>query len=156
VFRHFPLYDVHPFALTAALAAEAAGAFGKFWEMHDLLFAHQDMLADYKLKYYAERVGVDGDLVVGDAAQRYGDAVEFDYAQGVELGVRGTPTLFVNGVAYRDRVELSALRKATTSRRARAQADTGGGTGSEAGAESDSAAGRGLLQKLRLAPGSRR
>jgi protein-disulfide isomerase len=113
VFRHFPIYDIHPFALTAALAAEAAGAHGKFWELHHLLFTHQDMLADYKLKYYAESIGLDGDLVVGDAAQPYGDAVEADYTRGVELGVRGTPTLFINGVAYRDRVELPALRKAT-------------------------------------------
>ena len=46
VWKHFPLFEVHPHALTAALAAEAAGAHGLFWEMHDLLFAHQDHLAD--------------------------------------------------------------------------------------------------------------
>jgi len=112
IFRHFPVFDVHPFALTAALAAEAAGARGRFWEMHDVLFAHQDRLADKFLRAYAQSLGLDGELVVGDTAQPFGDAVEADYARGIEQGVRGTPTIFVNGAPYRGRTELVPLRRA--------------------------------------------
>ncbi|WP_423748070.1 DsbA family protein [Frankia canadensis] len=112
VFRHFPVFDVHPYALTAALAAEAAGAHGRFWDMHDLLFARQDRLADKFLRAYATSLGIDGDLVVGEAAQPFGDAVEADYARGIEQGVRGTPTVYINGVPYRGRTEIAPLRKA--------------------------------------------
>ncbi|MCM3883625.1 DsbA family protein [Frankia sp. R82] len=112
VFRHFPVYDVHPYALTAALAAEAAGAQGQFWEMHDRLFAGQDRLADKFLRAYAGALGVDGDLVIGDAAQPYGDAVEADYTLAIEQGVRGTPSIFLGGSPYRGRAEIAPLRKA--------------------------------------------
>jgi protein-disulfide isomerase len=106
VFRHFPLFTKHPFALTAALAAEAAGE--RFWEMHDLLFAHQDRLTDADLAGYAAEVGA-GE-VTGEAAQRHRPAVEADYRAGAEEGVRGTPTLFVDGRVYRGRVGVAALR----------------------------------------------
>ncbi|GAA4696994.1 DsbA family protein [Phytohabitans rumicis] len=108
VFRHFPLFRKHPFALTAALAAEASG--DKFWAMHDLLFAHQDRLTDPDLATYAKKVGAGG--VVGDAAQLFRPAVQADYAAGVADGARGTPTLFVDGRLYSGRVELGALRSA--------------------------------------------
>jgi protein-disulfide isomerase len=108
VWRHFPLYRDHPFALTAALAAEASG--DRFWAMHDQLFAHQDHLTDADLARYAAEVGA-GD-VVGDAAQRFRPAVEADYRAGAAAGVRGTPTLFMDGRIYRGRVELGALRSA--------------------------------------------
>ena len=78
VFRHFPLADNHPHALTAALAAEAAGAQGAFWPMHDLLFARQDRLSDVALRAYAQELGLDGDRVLGIAAyQRRGDVTDF-------------------------------------------------------------------------------
>jgi protein-disulfide isomerase len=118
VFRHFPLFEVHPYALTAALAAEAAGVQGRFWEMHDLLFAHQDRLDDVGLAHWAGKAGVDGTSVVGDAAQRYGDAVERDYLAGTALGVRGTPTLFVDGERYRGRVTPEGVRAAVEAARA--------------------------------------
>jgi protein-disulfide isomerase len=114
IFRHFPVFDIHPYALTAALAAEVAGAHGQFWEMHDVLFAGQDRLADKYLRAHAASLGLDGDLVVGDAAQPYGDAVEADYARGIEQGVRGTPTIFINGTPYRGRTEIAPLRKAVS------------------------------------------
>jgi protein-disulfide isomerase len=107
VFRHFPLFTKHPFALTAALAAEASGE--RFWAVHDLLFGHQDRLTDADLARYAVQAGVPGP-VVGEDAQRFRPAVEADYLSGGRAGVRGTPTLFVNGRLYTGRVELGALR----------------------------------------------
>jgi protein-disulfide isomerase len=112
VFRNFPLADRHPYALTAALAAEAAGAQGAFWPMHDQLFTKQDRLTDPALRAYAEHLGLDGDRVVGEPAQEFGDRVESDFAEGLAAGVEGTPTLFVDGVRYTGRMELDALRRA--------------------------------------------
>ncbi|GAA1399693.1 hypothetical protein GCM10009600_01170 [Oerskovia paurometabola] len=129
VFRHFPLFEVHPYALTAALAAEAAGAQGRFWEMHDLLFAHQDRLDDVGLAHWAQKLGLDGASVVGDAAQQHGDAVERDYLAGTALGVRGTPTLYVEGVRYRGRVTEDGVRSAV----AAALADAGRAAGPATG-----------------------
>ncbi|HWD02903.1 MAG TPA: thioredoxin domain-containing protein [Amycolatopsis sp.] len=108
VFRHFPLFTIHPYALTAALAAEASGKL--FWDMHDLLLTHQHELADVHLRTYAARIGA-GD-VTGEAAQRFRPAVVADYTSGAELDVRGTPTLFIDGRAYQGRVSYHALRSA--------------------------------------------
>jgi len=106
VFRHFPLFTKHPFALTAALAAEASG--DRFWAMHDLLFAHQDRLTDADLAGYAAEVGA-GE-VTGEAAQAFRPAVEADYRSGAERGVRGTPTLFVDGRLYGGRMTVPGLQ----------------------------------------------
>jgi protein-disulfide isomerase len=108
VFRHFPIFMIHPYALTAALAAEASGEL--FWDMHDLLLIHQSKLTDVHLRTYAARIGA-GD-VTGEAVQRFRPAVVADYTSGVELGVRGTPTLFIDGHAYQGRVSYQALRSA--------------------------------------------
>jgi protein-disulfide isomerase len=112
VFRNFPIADRHPYALTAALAAEAAGAQGAFWPMHELLFARQDRLDDAALRAYAEELGLDGSLVVGVAAQVFGDKVEADFAAAVAAGVGGTPTMFIDGRLWSGRVEVGALRRA--------------------------------------------
>jgi protein-disulfide isomerase len=109
IFRHFPVFAKHPFALTAALAAEASG--DHFWDMHDILFTHQDKLADGDLTSYAKAAGVTSG-VVGEAVQQFRPAIEGDYAAGAADGVRGTPTLFVNGRLYTGRVELGPLRSA--------------------------------------------
>ena len=111
VFRNFPLADRHPFALTAALAAEAAGAQGAFWPMHETLMARQDRLDDVALRGYAEELGLDGDRVVGEAAQPFGDKVEADFAAGLAAGVQGTPAVFVDGRLHSGRVELGVLRR---------------------------------------------
>ena len=111
VFRNFPLADVHPYALTAALAAEAAAEQDAFWAMNDQLFAHQDRLTDADLRRYAEEIGIDGSRVIGEAAQAFGDKVESDFAAGVLAGVPGTPSLFIQGRLYTGRVELGALRR---------------------------------------------
>jgi protein-disulfide isomerase len=109
VFRHFPVFTKHPFALTAALAAEAAGEL--FWPMHDQLFAHQPKFTDQELERYAADIGVEGP-VTGEAAQAFRPAIETDYRSGGELGVRGTPTLFIDGGLYTGRVAVGALRSA--------------------------------------------
>jgi protein-disulfide isomerase len=111
-YRNFPLADVHPYALTAALAAEAAAAQGGFWPMHHLLFRRQDRLDDAALKGYAEELGLDGSRVVSWPAQPFGDRVEADFAAGLAAGVGGTPTLFIDGRPYSGRVEIAALRRA--------------------------------------------
>lgn len=102
-FREFPLVPTHKHALAAASAAEAAGLQGKFWEMHDLIYEHQ---AEWKKEFnaraifegYAKQIGLDverykrdmnGDLV----AQR----IFQDGKRGHSLGVKGTPTVFING-----------------------------------------------------------
>jgi protein-disulfide isomerase len=109
VFRHFPVFEKHPYALTAALAAEASGE--HFWAMHDQLFKHQARLTDPDLAAYAATVGVDDpESVIGEAAQQFRPAIERDYTTGISDGVRGTPTLFVDGRLYTGRVELGALR----------------------------------------------
>jgi protein-disulfide isomerase len=109
VFRHFPLFTKHPFALTAALAAEASG--DRFWAMHDQLFAHQPRFSDPELERYAAEAGVPGP-VTGDAAQAFRPAVEADYRSAGDLHVRGTPTLFIDGGLYTGRVAVGALRSA--------------------------------------------
>lgn len=113
VFRNYPLPELHPYALTAALAAEATTPYGVFWQMHELLFTNQDRLTDADLRGYAESLGVPGPVVVGDAAQPFGDKVERDFEAGVEAGVPGTPTLVIDGSLYDGRVDLPALRRAT-------------------------------------------
>ncbi|MFY0407117.1 DsbA family protein [Solicola sp. PLA-1-18] len=112
VFRHLPLFQRHPYALTAALAAEAAGEHGLFWPLHRQMFAHQDRLTDEDLVAYGTELGIDGTSLVGDEPQRFGEVVEDDYAAAVALGVRGTPGVFVDGRPYQGRLELRDLRAA--------------------------------------------
>jgi protein-disulfide isomerase len=110
VFRHFPLSDKHPFAEQAAEAAEAAGAQGQFWAMHDLLFEHQESLDQENLYVYAESLGIDMERFVQDlGGRRYATRVERDVKSGRRNGVRGTPTCFVNGIRQTDDESLEDL-----------------------------------------------
>ena len=111
-FRHLPLTTAHPDAQRAAEAAESAAGQGAFWPMHDVLFARQDRLSDVALRAYAEELGLDGDAVVGEAAQAFADKVAADFEQGLEDEVAGTPTVIVDGELFTGRVELAALRRA--------------------------------------------
>jgi protein-disulfide isomerase len=98
VYRHFPLEEVHPHALHAAEAAEAAGEEGKFWEMHDLLFANQSRLTAPDLRRYAEEVHLDVRLYqLAMQEHRYLNRVRTDQESGRERRVRATPTFFLNG-----------------------------------------------------------
>jgi protein-disulfide isomerase len=98
VFRHFPLEEVHPHAFGAALAAEAAGAQGKFWPMHDLMFENQGRLQARHLREYAQRLDLDMpryDYEMSDEV--YWQRVREDIEGGKRSGARSTPTFFVNG-----------------------------------------------------------
>jgi protein-disulfide isomerase len=119
-YRHFPLTTVHPYAWTAAEAAEAAGAQGQFWPMHDLLFEDQEHLALRDLVARASLLNLDVDRFTEDLRTRvYQDKVQADLLSGVYSGVQGTPTFFINGVRYQGAPDyqslLSALRIAATS-----------------------------------------
>ncbi len=109
-FRHFPLADLHPFALAAAVASEAAALQGRFWSMHTLLYAgNEPRLRQTDLREHAEAIGIDPDTVVWPASQLVEDRVEADFNSGVRNGVRGTPALFVGGRPYRGAVTVEGL-----------------------------------------------
>jgi protein-disulfide isomerase len=101
VFRNFPLSNAHPNAEAAAEAAEAAGAQGKFWEMHDLLFEHQDALERQDLLRYAADLGLDVKRFASELAGAvHRPRVQEDFRSGVRSGVNGTPTFFINGARF--------------------------------------------------------
>ncbi len=113
VFRHFPLTSSHPNAEIAAEAAEAAGAQGAFWPMHDLLLANQRALTPRDLAGYAERLGLDTRQFAADLEQHtYQPEVKADFMSGVRSGVSGTPTFFINGVRYDGSYDLDSLARA--------------------------------------------
>ena len=96
-YRHFPLEEVHPHALHAALAAETAAAQGKFWAMHDLLFENQAHLKPPALRRYAERLELDMARYDAElASELYLQRVREHKESGERSGVRGTPGFFVN------------------------------------------------------------
>jgi len=118
VFRNFPLAEAHPHAQIAAQAAEAAGAQGRFWEMHDMIFEHQDALEVKDLLGYAASLGLDAEQIARDLeAGTYVKRVKEDFRSGVKSGVNGTPTFFVNGARYdgswaNEKAFIGALRDA--------------------------------------------
>jgi protein-disulfide isomerase len=111
VFRHFPL-SVHPHAEHAAQAAEATAAAGRFWEMHDVLYAAGGKLEDADLVTHAAGLGVDieADLREGTHAER----VERDRASGLASGVTGTPGFFANGARVEGAFDAGSLIVALT------------------------------------------
>ncbi len=101
VFRNFPITQIHPQALMAAEAAEAANLQGKFWQMHDMLYENQFDLSDESILVYAEKVGLDTDRFVADINGGALNArIKHDFQTGVMSGVNGTPSLFINGERY--------------------------------------------------------
>jgi protein-disulfide isomerase len=103
IFRHFPLTQMHPYALEAALAAEAAGEQGKFWEMHDWMYLEQQNWstapnARQLFLQQAQNMGLNVDKFRQDMnSAEVKQRIIQDYNRGVSLGVTGTPTLFING-----------------------------------------------------------
>jgi protein-disulfide isomerase len=97
-FRHFPVRSSHPRAWAAASAAEAAALQGRFWEMHDLLFAAQGRLEDPHLWERARRLGLDLERFERDRRSEAVLArVRRDFESGVRAGVVTTPTVFAGG-----------------------------------------------------------
>jgi protein-disulfide isomerase len=113
-FRHFPLTEIHPHALAASAAAEAAALQDRFWEMHEILFHHQKALEDDDLRRYATELELD---VATFDSDRAGAAVLDRIARDVRSGllsgeVRGTPTLFIDGVVHRGGYDAATLLQA--------------------------------------------
>jgi Na+/H+ antiporter NhaA len=110
VWRHLPLSDVHPRAQMAAEVAEAAGAQGRFWEMHDILISHQDELLPMQMRRFAQEVGIDVDRLWEDVHRRvYAPRVARDVASADESGVSGTPTFFINGRRHQGAYDMATL-----------------------------------------------
>lgn len=128
-FRHFPLAQAHPHALLAAEAAEAAGAQGSFWQMHDLLFANQHALEVEDLLGYAAALGLNMARFTDDLNRSvYLERVKGDFRSGARSGVNGTPTFFIDGERFDDNWDAHTLeaavarRIAEESRRSRSRA----------------------------------
>jgi protein-disulfide isomerase len=100
-YRHFPLTEIHPHALMAAEASEAAGAQGRFWAMHRILFRNQDALDPADLLEYAAAAECDAKQVAAEfAAGMYTERVLGHLRGGMRSGVHGTPTFYINGYRY--------------------------------------------------------
>ncbi len=113
VFRHFPQNSLHARASLAAQAAEAAGAQGKFWEMHELLFRNRQSLAEAEMTHLALEIGLEiyrfnAELASGEYAAR----VHADFVSGVQSGVNHTPTFFINGARMTGVRTLNVLSSA--------------------------------------------
>jgi Na+/H+ antiporter NhaA len=120
VWRHLPLNDVHPNAQIAAEAAEAAAKQDRFWEMHDVLLA-QDDLRPPALITSAERMGLDVERFRNDLREHTGAARIAEDVDSADLsGVSGTPTFFVNGKRHYGAYDIDALKHAAQAARARA------------------------------------
>jgi len=121
VWRHLPLTDVHPNAQLAAEAAEAAGAQGRFWEMHDLLLWHQDALRPPDLASYAGELGLDVERFSDDLRRHAWTGRVAEDVDSADLSaVSGTPTFFINGVRHQGAYDLETLTAAVRAARARA------------------------------------
>jgi protein-disulfide isomerase len=112
-YRHFPLSQIHEHAYQAAEAAEAAGAQGRFWELHDLLFANQDRLSTRDLLGYAQALGLDLARFTADLENHvHAPRLREDFISGIRSGVNGTPTFFINGVRHNGGYDLESMLEA--------------------------------------------
>jgi len=105
MFRSFPLRSIHPLAAPAAVAAECSNAQGRFWEMHDRLFAHQSALQEADLVEHATAIGLDPQKF-SSCLRSTARGLEEDEAEGKRLGVMSTPTLMIGTVSKDGRVHL--------------------------------------------------
>jgi protein-disulfide isomerase len=120
-----PLNDVHPNTQLAAEAAEAAADEGAFWEMYDLLLAHQDALRPDDLIAYAEQVGLDVERFTDDLRTHAGAARVAEDVDSADLsGVTGTPTFFINGRRHYGAYDIATLSAAVRAAGARASLAT--------------------------------
>ena len=113
VARHFPQTDRYPYAALAAECAEAAGAQGNFWAMHDALFALQHDFEPAMLPALADRLGLDADLLTEDVTRRaFQLRVENSASGGTRLGVISAPALFINGERYEGDIDEGEIAQA--------------------------------------------
>ena len=117
VFRNFPLASLDPYAEYAALAAEAAGVQGQFWQIHDFLFENPGAVGDGRLISYAWSLGIDAKRFDREIAEDlHAERLWADVLSGIQSGVNGTPTFFINGVrhegAWNFELLLAALKAA--------------------------------------------
>ncbi|MGH9318594.1 MAG: DsbA family protein [Vicinamibacteria bacterium] len=113
VYRHFPLANIHPQADRAAEAAEAAGAQGHYWAIHDRFFEHQDALGPRDLLAHAEAVGLDPQRFAAELSSGvHLPKVREDFLNGVRSGVNGTPTFFIDGVRHDGGYDAESLIEA--------------------------------------------
>ena len=120
VWRHLPLLEVHPRAQAAAEAAEAAGLQGKFWEMHDLLFEHQDALSPRDLIGYADSLDLDIQQFMHDLREHAGAARIASDVDSADLSsVSGTPSFFINGIRHYGAYDIDSLSAAIRAAHAR-------------------------------------
>ena len=116
-FRHFPLTQIHPHALAASCAAEAAGLQSRYWDMHEILFHRQKALEDDDLRGYAAELALDvAQFELDRAGEAVLDRIERDVRSGIASGeVRGTPTLFIDGLVYRGSLDPEGISLALAS-----------------------------------------
>ncbi len=113
VFRHFPISSIHPDAQLAAQATEAAATQGKFWEMQEALFDHQGELDESHLIQYAAEIGLDVEHFERELKEGvYAEHVSEDFHSGIQSGVNGTPTFFINGERYEGAWDFESLIEA--------------------------------------------
>jgi protein-disulfide isomerase len=115
-FRHFPLTEIHPHALAASAAAEAAGMQGRFWETHELLFRRQHALEEGDLRGYAAQLELEAARFDTDRASAgVLERIRRDVDSGLATGeVLGTPTIFIDGVVHRGSYEAASLLQEVT------------------------------------------
>jgi protein-disulfide isomerase len=110
IFRHFSQISIHSHAQRAAQAAQAAAAQNQFWQMHDILFAHQQELGNGYLVEYANRLELDIPRFLQDMSKQvYANRINEDIESGVNSGVSSAPALFINGVQYTGRWNMTEL-----------------------------------------------
>jgi predicted DsbA family dithiol-disulfide isomerase len=115
-FRHFPLTNVHQRSLKAGEAAVATAQEGKFWEMHNILFANRRNLGTTSLKLHSKEAGVKNKRFLDDLVNAtYGWQVQGDLKEGLDRGVKNVPTFFVNGTMVTGKPTYEELKKAIDS-----------------------------------------
>lgn len=126
-FRHFPLTRIHPHALAASRAAEAAGLQGRYWEMHETLFHRQQALEDDDLRGYAAALALDAGQFERDrASEAVLERIARDVRSGHASGeVRGTPTIFIDGLLYQGRLDPDEIAGALAGSSAPSRAVSG-------------------------------
>jgi protein-disulfide isomerase len=115
VFRHFPLSDRHAFALPAAIAAEAAGRQGKFWEMHNLIFEKQPYLNEYSLLEFGIQLRLKLQAFKEDLLDdTISEKVKAHFDSGIRYGVRHAPCFFINGEKFCGELDYVQMAEAMT------------------------------------------